>query len=190
MSRKLPPRMHKKGPSYYHVADNHWQRLGRDFEQAMTRYWEIESTGIHGAGRFKFEDLTQHCVKLFYGCKSNAQNRNIEFSLTRDEVPLMLDRSKFRCEISGIPFSLETHAESGKRPYAPSIDRIDSSGPYRFSNVRLVLWAVNAGMQDWGLEVYLHVAKHAAQRVSELPSYYELDARLQERDKAVFLSRR
>jgi hypothetical protein len=49
-----------------------------------------------------------------------------------------------------------------KQPFAPSIDRILSGGHYIPENVRLVCVAVNFGMGEWGLEVYMTLARAAA----------------------------
>ena len=48
-----------------------------------------------------------------------------------------------------------------KCPFAPSIDRILSSGGYTRHNARLVCAAVNFGMGQWGEELFLTLARYA-----------------------------
>lgn len=65
------------------------------------------------------------------------------------------------CAVTGIPFSFKPRAKGHQNPYAPSLDRPDSSRPYSRDNFRLILWGVNTGCWDWGLEVYLTIASRA-----------------------------
>jgi hypothetical protein len=42
-----------------------------------------------------------------------------------------------RCKISGMPFGLQIVGDGqAKRPFAPSLDRVDRHKPYRRNNVR------------------------------------------------------
>lgn len=70
-------------------------------------------------------------------------------------------RAAGACEVTGIPFSLD-RGESGRRPYAPSLDRRDSSGGYTSENCRLVCVAVNVAMNEWGAELLLRIAEHVS----------------------------
>ena len=43
-----------------------------------------------------------------------------------------------RCAVSGMPFALQVYGDGkAKRPFAPSLDRIDRHKPYQLDNVRL-----------------------------------------------------
>ena len=70
-----------------------------------------------------------------------------------------------KCAMSGLAYSGE-RIGSGKarRPYFPSLDRIDPEQPYTRRNCRLVLQAVNFGLNAFGDEVYLRIARATAQR--------------------------
>ena len=46
------------------------------------------------------------------------------------------------------------------------MDRIDPNEFYTLNNCRLVMVAVNFGMNAWGLEVYLKLAKAASEAVN------------------------
>jgi len=55
------------------------------------------------------------------------------------------------CAVSGLPFSLEVVGNGQtKRPFAPSLDRIDRHKPYQRDNVQLVLSIANFAMNAWG----------------------------------------
>jgi hypothetical protein len=63
------------------------------------------------------------------------------------------------CAISGLPFGLQVVGDGqAKRPFAPSLDRIDRHKPYRRDNVRLVAAIANFAMNAWGIEPLLHLA--------------------------------
>ena len=47
------------------------------------------------------------------------------------------------CEVTGIPFNMNPSVDTKKNPYAPSIDRIDSSKGYTRNNVQIVIWQYN-----------------------------------------------
>lgn len=47
------------------------------------------------------------------------------------------------CEITGRSFDFSPHPKYCKNPFAPSIDRKDSTKGYTRDNVRIVLWQVN-----------------------------------------------
>jgi hypothetical protein len=67
-----------------------------------------------------------------------------------------------RCMLTGLAFR-ETSVGAGKarRPFAPSLDRIDSSQSYSRRNCRLVLQAVNFALNAWGDDVFLAMAEGA-----------------------------
>lgn len=58
------------------------------------------------------------------------------------------------CELTGLPFNL-----SGGRTWdGPSLDRIVPADGYVIGNVRVVCYAVNSALGDWGLDVLLKIA--------------------------------
>jgi hypothetical protein len=80
----------------------------------------------------------------------------------RDDLIALWNESNGRCMMTGLPFK-ETPVGDGKarRPFAPSLDRIDSELPYTRRNCRLVLQAVNFALNAWGDDVFLSVADGA-----------------------------
>ena len=101
-------------------------------------------------------DRKSWLYKTVAGTKSRARKRNGSSGLTALDIRALLLRSAGRCEVTGIAF--HTNAEMKRNPFAPSIDRIDSSGGYSMSNCRVVCYAVNIAMLHWGEEVFGQVA--------------------------------
>jgi len=93
--------------------------------------------------------------QIWRGARGRAKENGIEFALTREWVAERVARG--RCELTDLPFQPnETNGRCG--PFAPSIDRRDSSKGYTTENCRVVIWAINMGMSEWGENVYAHVA--------------------------------
>ncbi len=97
---------------------------------------------------------------------NGARSRNIEgcSPFTEDDLVFLWKECGGRCSVTGLPFSLETIGNGkAKRPYAPSLDRIQPRGCYSRENCRLVLVGVNFAMNSWGLDTYLMLAEAAVQ---------------------------
>jgi hypothetical protein len=110
------------------------------------------------SSRFVFHDLDVY--ELFRKTRDHAFERGITFDMTRADVGALLLRSGGRCEVSGIPFNKHYKPDGcTKRPWFPSIDRIDSRGPYSTGNCRLVCVAVNIALGEWGIEVLRELAR-------------------------------
>lgn len=72
----------------------------------------------------------------------------MEFDLTKEWVKARADV----CELSGLPFRPEYDGVHGRNPFAPSVDRIDSNRGYTQDNCRVILYCLNMGLGQWGLE--------------------------------------
>lgn len=148
------PRLRKKHGAFYYVIRHQWEHLGRDQKAALRKYKELEgeraeALGIVTAGNYRL---------LYKRAEMNAAKREIPFLLAKEEFDQIVKRSKGRCEITGLRFDLGVIAGAYRRPFAPSLDRISSSGAYEYANVRLVCCAVNAALSDWGIAVFERMA--------------------------------
>lgn len=97
--------------------------------------------------------------RMWRSSAKNAINRHIPWKLTDSDVARLWKRCGERCEVTGIPFDLEKSTQYRRRPWFPSLDRVDSTQPYSFQNVRLVCVAVNVAMNEWGLDVLLKISQ-------------------------------
>ena len=89
--------------------------------------------------------------------RTGAKSRGKKFGLNERVIKEIVRRAGGRCEVSGIPFSAVEVA--GVRPFAPSLDRVDSTKGYLPENCRLVCYAVNVALHQWGDEVLLRIAE-------------------------------
>jgi hypothetical protein len=102
--------------------------------------------------------ITGRASVLYSNAKSRCREKNIELHLTQEWIREHLKRGT--CEITGLPFSLEPPDEHAtRRPDAPSLDRIDKDKHYTEDNTRVILWAVNCALSEYGTEGMLPILK-------------------------------
>lgn len=76
-----------------------------------------------------------------------------QFSL--EDLSYVWDKSGGRCAVSGLEFSCERIGiGQARRPFAPSLDRIDPTKPYPRENVRVVAQVANFAVNAWGLSLH------------------------------------
>ena len=88
--------------------------------------------------------------------------------------------------MSGLPFNLRVvGGGKARRPYAPSLDRVDAASGYTRDNVRLVCQAVNFALNAFGEDVLREIALATAQYVPTRiePLAATKPSRDQERDR-------
>lgn len=142
--------------------------------QARTRAWAHQDTGKRFTNgrriRTRFadpENLPNWVHDLYRRTRRNAERREIEFKLTESHVAELLRESGGLCTVTGIQLTNDDSPTRGKhvrRPWAPSIDRIDSEKGYTLENCRIVCGAANLAMNMWGEEVLLTMAKAMARK--------------------------
>ena len=71
----------------------------------------------------------------------------------------ILSNLKDTCQVTNVPFRYSRDLTSFQNPYAPSIDRIDSSRGYYKDNVQIVLVAINLAKSESSMEDFINVWK-------------------------------
>lgn len=116
----------------------------------------LRSAPANTVGRaLKDVELRRALAETYKHARSNAAKKEkVPFELTPEELDSILERSGGCCEISKLPFiETATNKRFERRPFMPSIDRIDSTKGYTAENCRLVLSSLNIMMNGWGQEV-------------------------------------
>lgn len=98
--------------------------------------------------RMRDHRVTHPARYMFYAVRNRCRKSGMEFTIDEALLAKLLEPNV--CSVTGIP---PEPLGSGKRhsrsPWAPSVDRIDSSRGYVPDNVRVVCWMYNAAKQDW-----------------------------------------
>lgn len=136
-------------------------RLSRDRDLAIQEYRRLRGNFFDSA---KPHMLQREVSRIYKKAQYNAAQRGLPFDLSMEEMMQVGENSRWRCALTKIAFSLDKKDGCKFRPFAPSLDRIDSSKGYSLDNCRLVCFAVNAAMNEWGEEVFRVIAASYCER--------------------------
>lgn len=92
--------------------------------------------------------------KNLIGARARAKTKKRTCSIDLDWLLDRVETNNFCCELTGIEFYSRSFGVEHPRAFSPSIDRIDSSKGYEPNNVRIVLFAINVMLLDWGDRVF------------------------------------
>lgn len=115
----------------------------------------IDNYGVHPEFLSRNGILPKWAKRLLDGAQYRTKQSGEPVLFRSDDMLAIVDRARGRCEVTGIPFSALKlpGRDSNRHPYSPSLDRIDPSTGYSRGNCRLVLFAVNVALNDWGIEI-------------------------------------
>lgn len=93
--------------------------------------------------------------KIFIQTSIEAgEEKNIDFDLTIEFLQNLWDKQQGACALTGIVFQDSIEDKHKRRPYIPSIDRMQSEIGYLKNNVRFVCVAVNMALFTWGEKIF------------------------------------
>lgn len=84
--------------------------------------------------------------------KARAVKKSLAFDISVQDIARELQRGT--CAVTGLKFVMES-----KHPRSPSLDRIVPALGYVPGNCRLVLFAINTAMNDWGLNALMEIIR-------------------------------
>lgn len=167
----LPRCVYEKHGAFYYVKRGKWHFLTKDrneiLKQLELQFGIANGDVKYGNNAAKTKPLLKlHLATSLTRAKQNAKGRGKEFNITLDSIYDLLDECGGRCAVTGAPFSLDFISRDGRRPFAPSIDRINSAIGYVPGNVRLVCLAANLAMNTWGEDVLQTMLRYSRKRQS------------------------
>lgn len=104
-------------------------------------------------------------VRLLASVRAGAKKRGYPSDLDEAGVRMLLERANGRCELTGVPLMPGTVDGHRRNPYAPSVDRVDCRAGYSRKNCRIVAFAVNVAVNEWGDAVFHEIASSYASRL-------------------------
>lgn len=151
-----------------------WQKANRDRrKEYMTRYyaenrehliatnseWNRNNAEIHRAAQTAWrqknkEDRITKLKQVLRTAQSNATKRGFECRIDLEVFDAWLKVQGEKCALTGIEFDYTCDQKYRVRPFAPSIDRIDSSKGYTFDNIQVVCAMVNRAKNEMSQELF------------------------------------
>lgn len=159
---------HGKRIYYYRVGKSARIRLPDDYgsEEFLTAIGLAAASGTAvprkpyvrpSFQRMQKQSVERALTAAVKGARQRSNAKGIGFDITATWLLEQAQRQGFKCCLTSIPFYMPTDAKSFRHPFAPSIDRINPSGGYTKDNVRLVVFAINVMLMDWGQDVFERV---------------------------------
>lgn len=135
-----------------------WYADNKQKAAEWKRNWIAQNPEKYVERRKKYRNKTESRAReMLTAAKHRAANKGVEFSI--DYEWLVERLAPMRCELTGIELKMTDDEYVGKQsPFAPSIDRINSSKGYSKENCRVVCWGINCGMSSYGEEIYMQIA--------------------------------
>lgn len=100
---------------------------------------------------------TRRAKTMLDGCVQRAKTDVVECSI---DLEWIMERfASGRCEATNIKFETGKWPGARAHPFGPSIDRTIVGGDYSPANCRMIICALNLGINDWGDAVYKQVAQ-------------------------------
>jgi hypothetical protein len=112
-----------------------------ELAQPKTGWWSAEIDAARAGQKSVFG-------AMLAAAKSRAKRKGMSFDLTMPKVLALAAESGGYCAVSAVQFSGQRMGT--RRPLMPSLDRIDCSRGYEFTNCRLVCVVVNYAISDFG----------------------------------------
>lgn len=163
----------KNGQVLHHISKEK-SRHGRDMYYFRVGHGpRIRLRGVPGSRLFDIEyerassegqsssqtntDVLDVLMLRMKNAKSRIKKKNGEFDLTAEWALEELNKQNFCCKLTGLAF-IPWQRSKRINPLSPSLDRINPKGGYTKDNVRIVCFAINMMMLDWGEDVLSMVA--------------------------------
>lgn len=86
--------------------------------------------------------------------KSRAKQYSLDFNLDKDFICTLYELQNKKCALTGLDFQFKQVGYNKRRPFAPSLDRIDCTKGYTQDNVRFVCSVVNIALCDFGDQIF------------------------------------
>lgn len=86
---------------------------------------------------------------MHLAAKLRARKKNFEYELSPEIIEKLCLNQNNKCALSGIEFDYSPTDEYRVRPFAPSIDRIDSKKGYTLDNVQMTCVIVNKAKNEF-----------------------------------------
>lgn len=97
---------------------------------------------------------------IFSSAKTRAKMKNMEFSISKEDIIKMANDQNFKCFYSNDDMSCDT-----KNPKMMSIDRLDSSKGYILDNICLTTWEINKMKSEINFGRFIEICRNISSNI-------------------------
>lgn len=145
--------------SYHRYHSKKWGKHHKKQKSAIHARW-LETHREYNSLRCKKWYIANRARSIVKAAKLRSEKLGLPFNLDQhvDAIQRRIDAGY--CELSGVKFDTDaTHGKTRVRPNAPSLDRINPSQGYVYSNIRIIVFALNLMFLNWGHEEAFKIAE-------------------------------
>lgn len=148
-----------------------YNRKYRDANRAKHNQWERDHYARNketmAANQKKWrETIGGLATTMHLSARQRARKKGIEYQLSPTTIEALIKMQGERCKLTGIRFEYQHSEKYNKRPWVPSIDRIDNSRGYTFDNVHIVCHVVNLAKNILDLEDFDHMCRARVEQLN------------------------
>jgi len=131
-------------------------------ENYYKEYYKNNKEILSNSSKEHYASVEGRAKFLHRSAKNRAKKFNLEFDLSLAKIIVTLMLGK--CERTDIEFDLTPAENTWRNPFAPSIDRVNSSLGYTNENVKVVVNMYNTGKGQHTDEEFIRFCHIVAQR--------------------------
>lgn len=147
-----------KDPAKERQRSKDWYAANKEHAAQWKSDWIAANPDAYKARRQKYRSKTETRAKeMLAAARRSCKVKKLPFDLDVDWIFERLEIG--RCELTNLPFNLAPEPGGRQNPYTASLDRIKPEAGYVRSNVRVILWALNAAFNTYGEGVYADIAR-------------------------------
>jgi hypothetical protein len=156
--RNVANKARAKNPELNRQQCREWYAKNKEHAKQWKIDWIANNRDQYDERRRRYRNKTKVRAKeLLAMAKFSAKKKNISFDLDYEWIFERLELGI--SEMTGIKFDLEPFPKGRQNPYTASLDRVVPELGYVKSNVRMILWALNAAFNSYGENVYADIAR-------------------------------
>lgn len=142
------------------LRENYRKPTKEEIKENNRKNYERNKHKRLAATRKWLSTIEGRAMAMVSNSKYHSPSRGLEHDIVYEDVLELFHKQEMKCALTKIDFDMN----SGKgNPFSPSIDRIDSSRGYHKDNIRLVCYAVNIGLSNFGTDTYVYICKAVAE---------------------------
>ena len=138
---------------YREKHKEHLKKLNHDWRQS-NKEAQREKQYIY------FKTQKSRIQNMIKSARKRSKEKNIDFDLDIKWLSSLFKEQNNKCILTNIDFIIPTERKNHlSTPFTPSLDRIDPTKGYTKNNTRLVCYAMNCCLHDFGENIFEKIAK-------------------------------